>query len=53
MSSETELYVNILAMISAGAVYVPVNVDEPNDRTELVWAEVGLCPVLTGGWKVT
>lgn len=42
-----ELYVSILSVLEAGAAYVPVDVDDPDERADLVWAEAGVCVVLT------
>lgn len=46
-SGSIELYVSILAVLTAGAAYVPVDVDDPDERAELVWTEAGVCAVLT------
>ena len=35
-SGTAELYLSILAVLSVGAAYVPVDVDDPGDRAELV-----------------
>ncbi|WP_208406494.1 Pls/PosA family non-ribosomal peptide synthetase [Amycolatopsis granulosa] len=48
MSSGTaDLYVAILGVLAAGAAYVPVDADDPDERAELVFAEAGVCAVLT------
>ncbi len=50
VSGSNELYLSALAVLAVGAAYVPVDVDEPAERAELVWAESGVCAVLeTGG----
>jgi non-ribosomal peptide synthetase-like protein len=48
-SGAAELYVSILAVLSVGAAYVPVDVDDPDDRAELVWSAAGVCAVITDG----
>ncbi|HKS45486.1 MAG TPA: Pls/PosA family non-ribosomal peptide synthetase [Amycolatopsis sp.] len=48
-SGTAELYVAILAVLSAGAAYVPVDRDDPGERAELVFTEAGVCAVLTDG----
>ncbi|WP_148262540.1 Pls/PosA family non-ribosomal peptide synthetase [Hoyosella subflava] len=48
MSSGTsELYVSILAILAAGAAYVPVDADDPAERAELVFGEAAVTAVLT------
>jgi non-ribosomal peptide synthetase-like protein len=47
-SGAAELYVSILAVLSVGAAYVPVDVDDPDHRAELVWSAAGVCAVITG-----
>nr|WP_245802145.1 Pls/PosA family non-ribosomal peptide synthetase [Corynebacterium pacaense] len=44
-SGTTDLYVAILATISAGAAYVPVDWDETESRAETVWEEAGVVVV--------
>jgi non-ribosomal peptide synthetase-like protein len=46
-SGTAELYVAILAVLAAGAAYVPVDADDPEERAELVFGEAGVCAVLT------
>src|SRR6185312_5910795 len=45
-SGTAELYVTILAVLSTGAAYVPVDADDPEERAELVFGEAGVCAVL-------
>src|SRR5215468_4834900 len=45
-SGTTELYVAILAVLSVGAAYVPVDADDPAERAELVFGEAGVCAVV-------
>ena len=41
-SGTIELYVSILAIMAAGAAYVPVDADDPAERAELVFGEAGV-----------
>src|SRR6185436_7664292 len=52
-SGTAELYVAILAVLAAGAAYVPVDADDPEERAELVFAEAGVCAVLGDGLTVS
>jgi non-ribosomal peptide synthetase-like protein len=52
-SGTAELYVAILAVLSAGGAYVPVDVDDPDDRAELVFAESEVCAVLGDGGVIS
>src|SRR2546423_2604253 len=45
-SGTAELYVAILAVLAAGAAYVPVDADDPGERAELVFTEADVCAVL-------
>ncbi|MEO5873854.1 MAG: Pls/PosA family non-ribosomal peptide synthetase [Streptosporangiaceae bacterium] len=38
-SGSNDLYVSILAVLAAGAAYVPVDADDPEERAELVFGE--------------
>ncbi|MFD1932470.1 MULTISPECIES: Pls/PosA family non-ribosomal peptide synthetase [Nonomuraea] len=46
-SGTAELYITILAVLTAGAAYVPVDADDPDDRAELVFSEAGVRAVVT------
>jgi non-ribosomal peptide synthetase-like protein len=46
-SGTARLYVTILGVLAAGAAYVPVDADDPDDRAELVWRQSGVCAVIT------
>ena len=48
-SGGNALYVAILAVLRAGAAYVPVDADDPQDRADLVFREAGVALVLTDG----
>ncbi|KAE8361675.1 hypothetical protein BDV27DRAFT_160481 [Aspergillus caelatus] len=52
-SGTVDLYVSILAVLTAGAAYVPVDVDDPDERANTVWTEAGVCVVLTDGPRLT
>ncbi|RBM13347.1 amino acid adenylation protein [Prauserella sp. PE36] len=52
-SGTAELYVAILAVLSLGAAYVPVDADDPAERAELVFGEAGVCAVLGDGGALT
>ncbi|MEY9963750.1 non-ribosomal peptide synthetase-like protein [Streptacidiphilus sp. MAP12-16] len=45
-SGTADLYVCILAVLAAGAAYVPVDAEDPDERAELVFTEAGVCAVL-------
>ncbi len=52
-SGSRELYVSILAIIAAGAAYVPVDADDPDERAELVFREAAVRGVITGAGRYT
>ncbi|KJZ73473.1 hypothetical protein HIM_07029 [Hirsutella minnesotensis 3608] len=45
-SGSVALYVTILSVLASGAAYVPVDVDDPDERADVVWTESGACAVL-------
>ena len=51
-SGTAELYLSILAVLSVGAAYVPVDVDDPDERAELVWSTGGVCAIVGDGGDV-
>ncbi len=51
-SGNAELYLSILAVLSVGAAYVPVDMDDPGDRAELVWSTAGVCAILGDGGEL-
>lgn len=51
-SGTNELYVAILAVLAAGAAYVPVDAEDPDERAELVFGEAGVRAVVGGGYRV-
>ncbi|MET0496073.1 MAG: AMP-binding protein, partial [Actinoplanes sp.] len=52
-SGTAELYLAILGVLAAGAAYVPVDADDPEERAELVFAEAGVAAVLGDGLDVS
>ncbi|MFI5775926.1 Pls/PosA family non-ribosomal peptide synthetase [Nocardia sp. NPDC051570] len=46
-SGTSELYVSILAVLHAGAAYVPVDADDPDERARLVFGEAGIRALVT------
>ncbi|CAB0615590.1 amino acid adenylation protein [Corynebacterium diphtheriae] len=53
-SGQPDLYVTILAVLCAGAAYVPVDADDPDERAELVFGEAHVDAVWsTAGLRVT
>ncbi|PVW04869.1 amino acid adenylation protein [Microbacterium sp. Gd 4-13] len=47
-SGSKELYVSILGVLAAGAAYVPVDADDPEERARLVFGEARVAGVITG-----
>jgi non-ribosomal peptide synthetase component F len=45
-SGTTTLYVAILGVLAAGAAYVPVDADDPDDRARLVFGEADVSAVI-------
>ncbi|ATV80043.1 Mycosubtilin synthase subunit B [Corynebacterium pseudotuberculosis] len=41
-SGHSELYIAILSILAAGAAYVPVDADDPDERAELVFGEADI-----------
>jgi non-ribosomal peptide synthetase-like protein len=52
-SGTADLYLAILGVLAAGAAYVPVDADDPEERAELVFAEADVCAVLGDGLSVS
>ncbi|WP_246540905.1 Pls/PosA family non-ribosomal peptide synthetase [Mycobacterium spongiae] len=46
-SGSYSLYVAILSALAAGAAYVPVDADDPDERAELVFSEANVAAVIT------
>ncbi|WP_414695816.1 Pls/PosA family non-ribosomal peptide synthetase [Oryzihumus sp.] len=51
-SGTVDLYVAILAVLTVGAAYVPVDADDPDERARLVFAEAGVAAVVGAGGEV-
>ncbi|MEY4102161.1 MAG: hypothetical protein RIR88_295, partial [Actinomycetota bacterium] len=45
-SGTRTLYISILAVLTAGAAYVPVDADDPQERADLVFGEAQVCGVI-------
>ncbi|GAA1353466.1 Pls/PosA family non-ribosomal peptide synthetase [Falsarthrobacter nasiphocae] len=53
-SGTRDLYIGILAIISLGAAYVPVDADDPDERARLVFSEADVAGIVTAeGISVT
>ncbi|WP_329298773.1 amino acid adenylation domain-containing protein [Streptomyces sp. NBC_00659] len=52
-SGTNELYVAILAVLAAGAAYVPVDAEDPDERAELVFGEAGVRAVVGAELELT
>ena len=52
-SGTADLYVSILATLSIGAAYVPVDADDPEERADMVFGEAGVCAVIGAERAVT
>lgn len=46
-SGSRDLYVAILGVLTAGAAYVPVDADDPQERADLVFTEAGVVGTVT------
>ncbi len=51
-SGSVDLYVSILAVLMLGAAYVPVDVDDPEERARTVFAEAAVTGVITEGRRI-
>ena len=45
-SGTTDLYIAIMAVLLAGAAYVPVDADDPDERARLVFGEAAVAAVI-------
>lgn len=52
-SGSRELYISILAIMAAGAAYVPVDADDPEERADLVFGEAKVSGIITGAGEFT
>ncbi|WP_423924181.1 Pls/PosA family non-ribosomal peptide synthetase [Frigoribacterium sp. 2-23] len=48
-SGDRRLYLAILAILTAGAAYVPVDADDPDERAALVFGEAAVAGIVGGG----
>lgn len=51
-SGSNDLYVAILAVLAAGAAYVPVDAEDPDERAELVFGEADVRAVIGAGHEI-
>ncbi|MFF1299767.1 MULTISPECIES: Pls/PosA family non-ribosomal peptide synthetase [unclassified Streptomyces] len=51
-SGTNDLYIAILAVLAAGAAYVPVDAEDPDERAELVFGEAGVRAVVGAGHEL-
>ncbi|MBA8815610.1 non-ribosomal peptide synthetase-like protein [Microbacterium halimionae] len=47
-SGSKELYISILGILAAGAAYVPVDADDPDERARLVFGEAAVKGIIVG-----
>ncbi|MEU9364581.1 Pls/PosA family non-ribosomal peptide synthetase [Streptomyces avermitilis] len=52
-SGTNDLYIAILAVLAAGAAYVPVDAEDPDERAELVFGEAEVRAVVGAGHHLT
>ncbi|MEV6210284.1 Pls/PosA family non-ribosomal peptide synthetase [Kitasatospora sp. NPDC051914] len=52
-SGTNDLYVSVLAVLAAGAAYVPVDAEDPDERAELVFGEADVNAVLGADGALT
>ncbi|WP_232247429.1 Pls/PosA family non-ribosomal peptide synthetase [Kitasatospora azatica] len=52
-SGTNDLYVGILAVLAAGAAYVPVDAEDPQERADLVFGEAAVTAVLGAERELT
>ncbi|KAM0173418.1 hypothetical protein ACHAPC_010436 [Botrytis cinerea] len=52
-SGTTDLYVSILSVLAIGAAYVPVDIDDPEERAQLIWAEAEVRAIFTDEGTLT
>ncbi|PPK70562.1 amino acid adenylation domain-containing protein [Actinokineospora auranticolor] len=52
-SGTADLYIGILAVLTAGAAYVPVDFDDPDERADLVFDEANACVVIGPNRAIT
>ena len=52
-SGTAELYLAILGVLQSGAAYVPVDAEDPDERTQTIWDQAGVCAVIGTGLEIT
>lgn len=52
-SGTADLYTAILAVLAAGAAYVPVDAEDPDERARLVFSEAAVSAVIGAGCEIT
>ncbi|RYU15115.1 Pls/PosA family non-ribosomal peptide synthetase [Nocardioides iriomotensis] len=52
-SGTLDLYVGIMGILLAGAAYVPVDADDPDERARLIFDEADVAAILGNGLRVT
>jgi len=52
-SGTVDLYIAILGVLTAGAAYVPVDADDPDERARLVFGEAAVRAVIGEGLRIT
>lgn len=52
-SGTGDLYVGILGVLSSGAAYVPVDVDDPPARAKAIWTGADVCAIVEDGLRIT
>ncbi|BAC74344.1 amino acid adenylation protein [Streptomyces avermitilis] len=52
-SGTNDLYIAVLAVLAAGAAYVPVDAEDPDERAELVFGEAEVRAVVGAGHHLT
>ncbi|XAS77346.1 Pls/PosA family non-ribosomal peptide synthetase [Dermatophilaceae bacterium Sec6.4] len=51
-SGTTDLYVAIMGVLTAGAAYVPVDAEDPDERARIVFDEAGVAAIVGNGLAV-
>ncbi|WP_082015006.1 Pls/PosA family non-ribosomal peptide synthetase [Streptacidiphilus jiangxiensis] len=51
-SGTSDLYLAVLGVLHAGAAYVPVDVDDPDERAAMVWQDADVCAVVGAGCRI-
>lgn len=52
-SGSSDLYIAIFGIMACGAAYVPVDIDESNERAETTWSEAGVCAMIGAHLEIT